>query len=140
MRSMNATVFYRIAAVVLLLFAAGHTFGFLGFVPPNPEGVAARDAMNGVHFKIGGGSYSYGGFYKGFGLHITAYMLFSAFLAWHLGTMAASNPHAIGLLGWAFFALQVAGVVLAWIYFFPVPVIFSVAAAVCVGLAVWATT
>ena len=137
---MNATVLYRIAAVILVLFAAGHTFGFLSFKPETPEGIAALDAMTNVHFKVGGGTYSYGGFYKGFGLHITVYLLFSAFLSWHLGSMAATSPQSIGFLGWAFAALQVAGVVLSWIYFFPIAVIFSAAAAICVGLAAWRTT
>jgi hypothetical protein len=132
---MNATVLYRIAAVILLLFAAGHTFGFLSFKPPTPEGIAALDAMTNAHFKVGGWTCSYDGFYKGFGLHITVYLLFSAFLSWHLGTMAATSPQSIGFLGWAFAAVQVAGVALSWIYFFPITVVFSVAAAICVGLA-----
>lgn len=138
--AMNATVRYRIAAVVLVLFAAGHTFGFLSFKPETPDGIAALDAMTKVHFKVGGWTCSYGDFYKGFGLHITVYLLFSAFLSWHLGTMAATNPQSIGFLGWAFAAVQVAGIALSWIYFFPITVIFSAAAAVCVGLAAWRTT
>ena len=42
---MNATLLYRIAAALLLLFAVLHTFGFLGFKPPTAEGLAVRDAM-----------------------------------------------------------------------------------------------
>jgi hypothetical protein len=38
-----------------------------------------------VHFSFGGGTFSYGGFYVGFGLFVTAYLLFSALLAWQLG-------------------------------------------------------
>lgn len=49
---MNATLLYRIASVLLLLFAVGHTIGFLNFKPPTPEGVAVRDAMNNVHFQV----------------------------------------------------------------------------------------
>ena len=67
---MTATLLYRIAAVVLLLFAAGHTFGFLKFQPPTPEGVAVRDAMDNVQFKLGSRSYTYGDFYRGFGLFV----------------------------------------------------------------------
>ncbi|MEA2239336.1 MAG: hypothetical protein QOC81_4060 [Thermoanaerobaculia bacterium] len=134
---MSATLLYRIASVVLILFAAGHTAGFLSLTPPTPQGVAVRDAMNDVHFPVGSGSYTYGGFYKGFGLTLTAYMLFSALLAWHLGGLAATRPDAIGILGWAFFALQIASLVLSWMYFFPVPVVFSGVVAVCVGWAAW---
>ena len=82
---MNATLFYRIAAALLVSFAAGHTFGFLRFKPPTSDALAVRDAMNNVHFQVRGSDFSYGGFYRGFGLTITVYLLFSAFLAWHLG-------------------------------------------------------
>ncbi len=65
---MKPTLLYRIAAVLFVLFAAAHTIGFRRFVPPSTEGLAVRDAMNDVHFVLHGGSYSYGGFYNGFGL------------------------------------------------------------------------
>jgi hypothetical protein len=132
---MSATVLYRIAAIVLILFAAGHTAGFLTFKPPSAEGISVRDAMNNVHFSVGGKPYTYGGFYKGFGLTITVYLLFSALLAWHLGGLAATHPEAIGILGWAFFGLQIASLVLAWMYFFPVPAVFAGVVALCTGWA-----
>jgi hypothetical protein len=134
---MNATLLYRIAAVLLLLFAAGHTVGFLRFKPPTPEAAAVRDAMNSVHFHVGGSPFTYGGFYVGFGLFVTAYLLFSAFLAWHLGDLARVNPQAIGVLGWAFFAVQLAILALSWIHFFAAPVAFSALVAVCLGWAAW---
>lgn len=132
---MNATLLYRIAAVLLILFAAAHTFGFLSFTPPTPEGVAVRDAMNNVHFQVRNHSYSYGNFYRGFGLFATAYLLFAAFLAWHLGRVAAKHPQAIGVLAWVFFALQLVSLALSWIYFAPPPAIASGLVAACVGWA-----
>lgn len=134
---MTATLLYRIAAVVLLLFAAGHTFGFLTFRPPSPEGLAVYEAMKSVHFEFDGAAHSYAGFYTGFGLTVTAYMLFSAFLAWHLGALAASQPRAIGTLAWAFAAVQLACLVLSVLYFFLVPILFSGAVAVCLLGAAW---
>ncbi len=134
---MSATLLYRIASVLLLLFAAGHTFGFLNFKPPTPEGMTVHDAMKHVRFEVRGKSYTYDGFYTGFGLFVTAFLLFSAFLSWHLGSLAASTPAAIGVLGWAFFGLQVVCLVLSWMFFFPPTVIFSVLVAVCLGWAAW---
>jgi hypothetical protein len=134
---MSATLLYRIAAVVLVLFAAGHTFGFLKFTPPNPEGIAVRDAMDSVHLQVGSGKVTYGGFYRGFGLFCTAYLLFAAYIAWYLGGLAKSNPQAIGALGWVFFALQLVGLVLSWIYFLPPPVVLSAIVSVCTGWAAW---
>jgi hypothetical protein len=67
-------------------------------------------------------------------------MLFSAFLAWHLGALAGKNPQTIGALGWAFFAVQVASLALSWIYFSAAPVVFSALVATCVGWAAWLVT
>ena len=50
-------------------------------------------------------------------LSATASMLFWAFLSWHLGNLARSAPDAIGILGWTFFIVQLAGVVLSFLYF-----------------------
>ena len=129
---MKATLLYRIASALFVLFAAGHTFGFLNFQPPTTEGLAVRDAMNNVHF---GPNLSYGGVFVGFGLYVSVYLLFAAFLAWHLGELAAKLPHAIGALGWTFFAVQLASIALSCIYFAAPPAVFSALIAVCLGLA-----
>lgn len=134
---MSAKLLYRIAAVLLILFAAAHTFGSLTFTPPTPEAAAVRDAMNNVHFQVNGASYSYGNFYKGLALSITAYLLFLAFLSWHLGGMAAKRPEAIGTLGWLFCALHVATLVVAWIYIAAAPALSSGLVGACLGLAAW---
>jgi hypothetical protein len=134
---MTARLPYRIAAVVLLLFAAGHTLGFLSFRPESAEGRAVYEAMNGVHFDFDGAMRSYAEFYKGFGLQVTAFLLFCAFLAWHLGRLAASQPQAIGPLAWAFAAVQVANLVLSAVYFFVVPVVFSAVTVACLLWAAW---
>ena len=134
---MNATMLYRIASLLLVLFAAGHTFGFLKFKAPSPEGLAVHDAMKNVYFQVRGKTFSYDGFYKGFGLVITAELLFSAFLAWYLGDLARSNPQAIGFLGWAFCLFEIAGLILSWIYFFPITVLLSALVVICLGWAAW---
>jgi hypothetical protein len=134
---MSATASYRIAAILFVLFAAGHTVGFLTLTPPTAEALAVRDAMNKVHFEVGGASFSYGGFYRGFGLSITEYLIFSAFLAWHLGKTAAAYPAAVGMLGWIFFAVQIAGLALSLKYFSLPPAILSALVAICLGWAAW---
>jgi hypothetical protein len=134
---MTATLLYRIASLLLVLFAVGHTVGFLKFNPPTPESIAVRDALDSVQFPIGNGKFTYGGFYRGFGLFCTAYLLFTAFLAWYLGGMAHSNPAAIVALSWIFFALQLASVGLSWRYFLVPPIVLSVLIAVCSGWASW---
>ena len=118
---MSATLLYRIAAFIFVLFAVGHTYGFLSLRPSSTEGRAVYDSMNNVHFDVRGRSFTYGAFYRGFGLSCTASIILSAFLCWHLGNLARTDPAAIGMLGWVFFAVQVVGVVLSFLYFGPPP-------------------
>ncbi len=132
---MSATLLYRMAAVLFVLFAVGHTYGFLSLRPPSAEGRAVYDAMNNVRFEVGGRSFTYGAFYRGFGLSCSASMILSAFLSWHLGALARSAPAAIGALGWVFFAVQVVGVVLSFLYFGPPPMVLSALVAAMVGVA-----
>ena len=134
---MKPTLLYRIAALLYVLFAAGHTIGFLRFVPPTAEGVAVRDAMRNVHFTLHGASFNYEGFYHGFGLAVSVYVLFLAFLAWHLGELAKRDPSAIGVLGWMFFAMQLAQLVICVIYFFTLPIALATVLAGLLGLAAW---
>ena len=136
---MKATLLFRIAAVLLLLFATGHTIGFLSFTPPTPEGVAVRDAMKNVHFQVRNNSLSYGGFYRGFGLFVTVYLLFAAFLAWQLGSLAVKYPQAVRPLGWMLCIVQAASFILSAMYFSGAPVISSALLALCLGWAAWKT-
>lgn len=135
----RATTLYRICAFVLLLFAAGHTFGFLTFEASTADGRAVFQSMTAVHFQVRGSSFSYGGFYTGFGLSITAYLLFFAFLSWQLGTLANTHPEVVGFLGWAFCGVQVASVALSWTYFSAAPAVFSGVLSLLLGWAAWLT-
>jgi hypothetical protein len=131
----NGRLLYRVAAGAFVLFAVGHTLGFLRFQPPNAQASAVWNSMTNVHFQVGSANLSYGGFYVGFGLYVTAYLIFSALLAWHLGELAARSPEAIGILGWVLCGLQVAGLVLSVIYFSTPPAMLSAILAACLGWA-----
>jgi hypothetical protein len=133
----NATRLYRIAAVLLILFAAGHTVGFLKFKPPTAEGLAVREAMNSVHFQVRGRDYSYGGFYIGFGLFNSVFLLYSAFLAWRLGGLVTYKPPEASALGWGLCVVMLGSLALCWVYFNIVAVTFSAVLAVCLGWAAW---
>jgi hypothetical protein len=136
---MNSTLFYKIAAVLFLLFALGHTLGFLSFRPDSAEGQAVFESMNRIRFEAGGRSFSYGDWYRGFGLSITVSMIFWAYLSWHLGQLAKHAPHTIGALGWAFFAVQGAGVAMAILYFGPPAIVLSVLVTLLAGAGAWLT-
>jgi hypothetical protein len=138
--TMNATLLYRVAAVLFVIFAISHTFGVLGSKQPSPEVGAVRSAMDSVHWRFMGSEITYGRIYVGFGLLLTAALLFSAFLAWHLSGMAQTNPQAIALLAWVFFAYSIANLILSWIYFFAGPIAASAVISACLGWAAWRVT
>jgi len=118
---MRTSLFYRIAAIVSLLFMIGHTAGFLTFRPKSAEGQAAIRAMA-VIFNEDGTRFSYEGFYKGFGLSCTLAMLLIAVWSWWLGGLAKSMPRATIVPGIALTVYQLGGLVLASLYF-PAPAI-----------------
>jgi hypothetical protein len=82
-----------------------------------------------------GSSNTYYGYYLGFRLSLSAYLLFAAVVAWHLGGLARRNPEAIGGLGWALFAVQTVLFVLCCMYFFAAPIVVAGAIVVCLGIA-----
>lgn len=122
---MRPTLFYRIAAIVNLLFAAGHTAGFLSFQPKSAAGQAAVRAMA-VAFVADGTRYSYADFYRGFGLNCTLAMLLIAVWSWWLGSLAKATPRATIVPGTALLTYQIGGLVLALLYFPLPPVLFLV--------------
>jgi hypothetical protein len=129
---MRAARPFRICAVVLVLFAVLHTFGFLGYKPTSAEGVAVKAAMDGVRFPFGNTARTYGDLYRGFGFSVTAYLLLAALVAWQLPALLATSREsfralAIGLLG-----AQTAAVVLSFIFFAMPQAIFSLAVVACV--------
>ncbi|HMI20170.1 MAG TPA: hypothetical protein VK533_11545 [Sphingomonas sp.] len=132
---MRPTLFYRIAAILLLLFAAGHTFGFLSFLPASAEGQAVVHAMA-TPLSEDGARFSYAGFYRGFGLYGGMALLLMAVWAWWLGSLARTLPRATIVPGIAMMLFQLGGLVLALLYFPLPPVIFSAVLVFVLGVAV----
>ena len=132
---MRPSLFFRIATIVNLLFAVGHTAGFLTFQPKSAEGQAAIRAMA-VVFDEDGAHYSYVGFYKGFGLSCTLAMLLIAALSWWLGGLAKTAPRTTVAPGIALTVYQIGGLVLASLYFPAPAVIFSAVLPILYAIAV----
>ena len=131
---MRAAVWFRVTAGLMLLFAAGHTFGFLTFDPGTAEGRAVLAAMKSTQFSVGGSTFSYGGFYLGFGLFITVFDLFAAWLAWQLGSMARRGVRDARTIAWGMVVLQVVGFGLSWRYFSLGPAVLSLLSAVTLAM------
>jgi hypothetical protein len=131
----NPVLWFRITAVLMLLFAIGHTLGFLAFRPSAAEGQAVWASMNNVHITEHGSIFTYGGFYRGFGLSLSAFQLFFAWLAWILASMARQRAPGIRAIAWGMFAVMLAEIVLSLRYFSVEPAIFSVISALCFAMA-----
>jgi hypothetical protein len=134
---MKPPVFYRIAAGLLMLFAAGHTFGFQQ--PPDPKwGVDALfGSMRSIHFDMLGASRTYWDLFVGAGLSLSVFFVFAAVLAWLLGGLPAETLARMRGIAWAFALCFAAVTVVSWIYLFIVPVVFSLVITLCLAVAAW---
>jgi len=133
---MKASVLYRIAAVLLLLFAIGHT---LGFRQSDPQwGVDSLLAsMRSIHFDVQGFQRTYWDLFLAAGFSVGVFYLFAAVLAWQLGRLPAATLALMRGTAWAFALCFAAITVLSWKYFFIIPIAFSIVTTVCLVTAAW---
>jgi len=133
---MKASLLYRIASVLLLLFAIGHT---LGFRQTNPAwGVGSLiDSMRSIHFDAQGFSRTYWDFFSAFGLFFSVFLLFAAVLAWQLGGLPADIV-AMRRTAWALAICFAAVTALSVRYVFTTPIVFSTMITMClIAAAAW---
>ena len=133
---MKAPILYRISSVVLLLFAAGHTFGFR---QNNPEwgADAVLGLMRSVRFDAQGFTRTYWDFFSAFGFFFSVFLLFAAVLAWQLGRLPAETLGRVRSIAWALAICFVAVTALSWRYAFTIPIVFSTLVTVCFTAAAW---
>ena len=133
---MKASAFYRIAAVLLLLFAAGHT---LGFRQSDPQwGVdALLGSMHSIHFDVQGFHRTYWDLFEAAGFTVGVFYLFAAILAWQLGSLPPSTLARMRGTAWAFAVCFAAIAVVSWRYLFILPIVFSVVITLCLTAAAW---
>ena len=133
---MKARILYRIASVLLLLFAAGHTFGFRQNIPEWGAG-AVLGLMRSVHFDAQGFTRSYWDFFSAFGLFFSVFLLFAAVLAWLLGGFPPETLARVRSIAWALAICFVAITALSFRYAFTIPIVFSTLITVCLTAAAW---
>ena len=127
---MKASVFYRIAAVLLVLFAVGHTVGFRQSDPK--WGVdALLGSMRSIHFDAQGFTRTYWHFFTAFGLFFSVFLVFAAVLAWLLGGLPPETLARVRSIAWALVICFVAVTALSWRYVFTTPIVFSILVTVC---------
>lgn len=133
---MKASMLYRIAAVLLLLFAAGHTLGFRQSDPT--WGVdALLGSMRSIHFDVQGFNRTYWDLFVAAGFSVGVLYLFAAILAWQLGGLPAATLGLMRGTAWAFALCFAAITVVSWRYLFIIPIVFSAVITLCLTAAAW---
>jgi hypothetical protein len=117
---------YRVAAYLLVLFFLGHTVG--GMISqqsfgPAADGVFAQ--MKSVHFDFNGADSSWYGFWLGFGLMISAFLLFVALTSWRLASVDAASWPTVAPIAWGLVPVMAFNTAMSWRYFFAGPGVIS---------------
>ena len=110
---MHASMLYRIAAVLLLLFAVGHTLGF-GQSDPKWGVDALLGSMRSIHFQVQGFNRTYWDLFVAAGFSVGVFYLFAAILAWQLGGLPAATLALMRGTSWAFVLCFTAITVVSW--------------------------
>ena len=133
---MKAQILYRIAAILLLLFAVGHT---LGFRQSDPRwGVdALLGSMRSIHFDVQGFNRTYWDLFMAAGFSIDVFYIFAAILAWQLGGLPTATLALMRGTAWAFALCFAAITVVSWRYLFLIPITFSILITLCLTAAAW---
>ena len=133
---MKAALLYRIAAILLILFAIGHTLGFRR-VDPRWGVDAIIGTLRSTQFKVDGFSRTYWDFFTGFGFLVTVLLLFAVLVTWQIAGLPKASLSAMPLITWGLAICFVIVTFLSWRYFFLVPTLFSVVITLCLILAAW---
>jgi hypothetical protein len=134
----GARAWLRVTAVILALFALGHT---LGTASPKvmrgaPE-AALFAAMQNFRFPMMGFTRSYWDFYRGFAITIGMLQAVLAVFTWQTGTLAARDPRGARPFACTVLASCIGFTVLSVEFFFTVPIVMAGVASFTAAVAVW---
>ena len=141
---MKPFIWLRSLAVVLVLFAVGHTLGTASPQPKRgPIEAAVFDSMKRFQFPIMGFERSHWDFYRGFAVTITILLVALALLAWQTASVSREHPRQARPLALTLLLTCVGLTVGSWSFFFAAPIVMScmaVAIAAVAVIAVWRDT
>lgn len=126
---------YRVASYFLVFYTLGHTLGAVIETPRfGPASDAVVSMMKSVHVAAQGADCTWYGFYRGMGASVSLSMIFQIVVTWYVGGKTSRERYGLAPVTWTLFLTMTAGEVLAWVYFFPAPVLFSTVTTVLVGI------
>jgi hypothetical protein len=132
----KARLFYRIASVLLLLFAVGHTIGFRQ-VDPQWGVDSLISMMHSIRFDLQGFNRTYWDFFVGFGFFVSVFLVFLAVFTWQLSGLPAETLALMRGPAWTLVGCSLAVTILSWRYFFLAPIVLSTMITVCLIVAAW---
>jgi hypothetical protein len=133
---MKATVWLRIAAVLVFVHGALHGLAEY-FGPPPPPGpqLAAVTAMKLNAFVVEGATRTFWDFYKGFSYLGAITLIVEAIVIWQLGSLAKRNVPGIWPIIATFAFGFIATALTAYKFLIPPPAIMELVIAACLGIA-----
>jgi hypothetical protein len=134
----RARLWLRATAVILALFAIGHT---LGTAAPRAahgaEEAAVFRAMQSFRFPVMGFTRSYWEFYRGFAITIGVLQVALAIVAWQTATIAGREPRAAVPLATTVLVTCVGLLIASLVFFFSGPIAMAAAASACAAAGLW---
>jgi hypothetical protein len=131
---MKMATWLRVAAVLSLFLALGHTSGGIQHWSPPGETEVLR-SMGTFRFDALGSNRSYLDFYLGFGYIISLYVFAQVALLWQLASLASLPDVRVRPMVATFLAVSVGATALGWALFFVVPTVFNLVISVCLAFA-----
>jgi hypothetical protein len=131
---MSTSILLRVASILTLIFAVGHSLGGMQSWSPAGETAVLRE-MRSFRFEAEGLSRTYWDFYVGFGVLISIYLFVQAVLLWQFAALAKADPPRVRPLIASFFLASLASALVSWRFIFAIPVVFAGLVAVCLALA-----
>lgn len=128
---MKATLLYRIASVLLILFAAANT-AWLAYFWHVASSLKARPFPVAHHRNS-----TYPHLVLVLEIAFSLCVLFAAYLNWYLGTLARKAPHAMRALPWLLLVYEAAGALVALFSLSGPAFLLAAACAICTA---WATS
>lgn len=110
----------------MVLLAAGHTMGAVIRTPHfNDAASAVRSAMTSVRFPCDGSSCTWFGFYLGFAIMLSVFVLLSAFAVWYVGGLDRATRIRLRPVTFAVLLSFAAMALVSKFFFFAPPLMLS---------------
>ncbi|RHX81133.1 LIC_13387 family protein [Leptospira yasudae] len=123
---MKPKLLIRIAAIMMLIFAIGHSIGhFTRYNTTDPQAVTVISTMQQTKIPMEGVTKSYDQFYSGMSLNLSIVLISLTILLWFLSNLAESDPRATLKLLLPIFFCVAAFSVTGFFYFFAAPTLIS---------------